>query len=65
MTQQTINWIKNDGAVKPKRHAHYLISTNWRKAVAYWEKDEDGFFQWKSTEGHSYSDTVVREFAAI
>lgn len=65
MTQQTINWIKNDGTVKPKCHIHYLIKTNWRKAVAYWERDEDGMFHWKSTEGHSYSDTVVTQFAAI
>lgn len=65
MTQQTINWIVNNGSVKPKRHVHYLIKTNWRKAVAYWEKDEDGFFHWTSTEGHTYSDNVVSEFAEI
>lgn len=33
MTQQIINWIKNDGTVKPERHVHYLINTNWRKAM--------------------------------
>lgn len=65
MTQQTITWIKNNESAKKKRHVHYLIATNWRKAVAYWEKDEDGQFHWMTTEGHSYSDTVVQEFAAI
>ncbi len=65
MAQQKITWIKNDERAKKKRYVHYLITTNWRKAVAYWDKDEDGNFHWVSTEGNSYSDTVVREFAAI
>jgi len=63
--KQAITWIINDGTVKPKRHVHYLIKTNWRKTVAYWQKDEDGSFEWMSTEGNSYSDNVVSEFAAI
>lgn len=66
MTQQTIKWITNNGTVRPKRHVHYLIKTNSkRKVVAYWEKDEDGIFHWMSTEGYSYSDTAVSEFAEI
>ena len=65
MPKQTINWVKNDGTTEPKRFAHYLIKTNWRKAVAYWEKGEDGIFHWMTTEGNSYPDTVVSEFAAI
>ena len=65
MTMQKIKWLKNDGTEKPKQFQQYLIKTNWRKAVAYWTKDEDGQFHWASTENHTYSDTVVSEFAAI
>ena len=65
MQKQTISWIINNGDTKPKRHVHYLIKTNWRKAVAYWEKDEDGNFHWMTTEGNSYEDSVVQEFAVI
>ena len=65
MTKQIISWVKNDGTIKPKRNTHYLIKTNWRKAVAYWTKDEDGGFHWVSTEGNLYSDTVVAEFSEI
>ena len=63
--QQTIKWITNDGTVKPEHYTYYLIKTNCRKVVAYWDKDEDGVFHWMSTEGNSYSDTVISEFAEI
>jgi hypothetical protein len=65
MNEQIIKWVKNDGAIKPKQCAQYLIKTNWRKVVAYWTKDEDGCFHWASTEGNFYSDTVVVEFSEI
>lgn len=63
--QQQISWVKNDGAVTPKRLTHYLIKTNWRKVVAYLESDIDGFAHWVSTEGNVFSDNVVIEFAEI
>lgn len=65
MEKQTLNWLKNNETNKPKPHKTYVIKTNWRQAVAYWQRDEDGLFHWMSTEGHSYCDTVVSEFAEI
>ena len=65
MEKQEITWIKNDGKNKPALHKRYLIKTNWRVFVGYFGSNEYQFKYWRSTEGNTYQDTTVSEFAEI